>query len=150
MKKTIMIISAASITMLTFGQSKGDITTVNEKVKQHLPREMKLMIASFGTVESQTEVEQWLSDLLRPQTLVENESQKDSVRDRIMGYEGQFEALAVDWNTKRARCTTLQQQLSVEQTTLDNVKKRIAETGILVKEEEEIYFDHLFCSSFIF
>jgi hypothetical protein len=103
MKKTIMIISAACITMLTFGQSKGDITTVNEKVKQHLPREMKLMIASFGTVESQTEVEQWLSDLLHPQTLVENESQKDSIRDRIMGYEGQFEALAIDWNTKAIR-----------------------------------------------
>ena len=51
---------------------------------------------------------------------------------------GRLAAMAVDWNTKRARCTTLQQQLSVEQTTLDNVKKRIAETGILVKEEEEL------------
>ena len=43
-----------------------DVTTGQESIAKGAPREMKLMIASFGTINSQAEVENWLGDQLRP------------------------------------------------------------------------------------
>ena len=37
-----------------------DVTTGQESIAKGAPREMKLMIASFGTLKSQAEVANWL------------------------------------------------------------------------------------------
>ena len=64
------------------------------------PREVKLLIASFGTIESQAEVEGWLSDQLRPNRNVARPSEL-SAASAIANPELAAEAVFVNWKEKK-------------------------------------------------
>lgn len=64
------------------------------------PREVKLMIASFGTIDSQAEVEGWLSDLLRSNQDIARSSEL-SAADTITNPELAAEAVFVNWKEKK-------------------------------------------------
>ena len=77
-----------------------DVTTGQESIAKGAPREMKLMIASFGTINSQAEVENWLGDQLRPS---ENMEQLPTLSDADKNANPQMAVAVVraNWNTKK-------------------------------------------------
>ena len=60
-KRLAMCLSLALSVFIVRGET--DLRSTSCKV----PTEVKLLITSFGTIDSQSEVEGWLSDLLKPQ-----------------------------------------------------------------------------------
>lgn len=64
------------------------------------PHQVKVLVASFGTINSQTEVESWLSDQLRP---IKNAdaSPELSQGDRILNPEMAAEVAYINWKDKR-------------------------------------------------
>jgi len=64
------------------------------------PQQVKVLVASFGTINSQTEVESWLSDQLRP---IKNSdaSPELSQGDRILNPEMAAEVAYINWKDKR-------------------------------------------------
>ena len=77
-----------------------DVTTGQETIAKAAPREMKLMIASFGTINSQAEVENWLGDQLRPS---ENMEQLPTLSDadKIANPQMAVAVVRANWNTKK-------------------------------------------------
>ena len=77
-----------------------DVTTGQESIAKGAPREMKLMIASFGTINSQAEVENWLGDQLRPS---ENMEQLPTLSDadKIANPQMAVAVVRANWNTKK-------------------------------------------------
>ena len=72
----------------------------SDDVKVDYPKEVKLMIASFGTIDTQTEVEGWLSDVLRGRENISS-SPKLSNDDRIMNPSLAGEVAYVNWKEKK-------------------------------------------------
>lgn len=66
-----------------------------------LPSAMKLIIASFGTIDSQAEVESHLSDLIRP---LQNHAEipKLSNSEKIQSPEWAAESLVINWKERTA------------------------------------------------
>ena len=67
-----------------------------------VPGAMKLIIASFGTIDSQAEVESHLSDLIRPLQNSFEIPKLDNV-EKIQNPELAAEALVVDWKERTAK-----------------------------------------------
>ena len=83
--KTLKIFAVAvcSVAMLS---AMGDetLTEAQEKVAKAGPKNMKLMIAGFGTIESMTKVDSWLGEQLKPQHNLNNPptlSQGEAITD---------------------------------------------------------------------
>lgn len=93
-----MIGFAASI--ITTALVCADVTSDQESVAKAAPRQVKLMIASFGTINSQAEVENWLGDQLRPN---ENMEQPPTLSqaDKIANPSLAAAEVRVNWNTKK-------------------------------------------------
>ena len=94
-KKTVFVAAFAAAAM-----AMADITPDQEAVAKAAPREMKLMIASFGTINSQAEVENWLGDQLRPN---ENMEQPPTLSeaDKIANPKMAAAVVRANWNTKK-------------------------------------------------
>lgn len=94
-KKTVFVVAFAAAAM-----AMADITPDQEAVAKAAPREMKLMIASFGTINSQAEVENWLGDQLRPN---ENMEQPPTLSeaDKIANPKMAAAVVRANWNTKK-------------------------------------------------
>lgn len=88
------LMSAISATVL------ADVNLSQESVAKAAPREMKLMIASFGTINSQAEVEKWLGDQLRS---TENLEQLPTLSDADKIANPQMAAVVAraNWNTRK-------------------------------------------------
>lgn len=95
-KKTI----ALSATLAMVAMVTADVTSNHEAVAKAAPREMKLMIASFGTINSQAEVENWLGDQLRPNNNIE-ELPTLSDADKIADPKMAAAVVRANWNTKK-------------------------------------------------
>lgn len=97
MKNRIVTFVAA---FATAAISLADVTSGQETVSKAAPREMKLMIASFGTINSQAEVENWLGDQLRPNGNME-QLPTLSEADKIANPEMAASVVRANWNTKK-------------------------------------------------
>jgi len=97
MNKQITALLAAFTTATV---AVANVTSGQEAVAKAAPREMKLMIASFGTINSQAEVENWLGDQLRPN---ENMEQPPTLSeaDKIANPKMAAAVVRVNWNTKK-------------------------------------------------
>ncbi|MBR2921665.1 MAG: hypothetical protein IKC27_10005, partial [Kiritimatiellae bacterium] len=96
MKATISTI----LSLIAVYAMAEDMTTGQETIAKAAPREMKLMIASFGTINSQAEVENWLGDQLRPS---ENMEQLPTLSDadKIANPQMAVAVVRANWNTKK-------------------------------------------------
>ena len=65
-----------------------------------IPTEVKLMITSFGSIDSQSEVEGWLSDLLRPQHSVVKPPEP-AKGDMLIDPSIAAEAISINWNERK-------------------------------------------------
>lgn len=65
MKMTKMIAAVAATVSLAAFAADG-LTEAQEAVSKAGPKKMKLMVASFGTIESMTQVDKWLGEQLQP------------------------------------------------------------------------------------
>ena len=91
---TLAFVCAAAIV------ASAEVTSGQEAVAKAAPREMKLMIASFGTINSQAEVENWLGDQLRPNENLEQLptlSEADKVADATLAAA----VVRVTWHTQK-------------------------------------------------
>ena len=97
MNKQITALLAAFTTATV---AVANVTSGQEAVAKAAPREMKLMIASFGTINSQAEVENWLGDQLRPN---ENMEQPPTLSeaDKIANPKMAAAVVRANWNTKK-------------------------------------------------
>lgn len=98
-KKAMVLAASAAVAAMTFAEAM-DGDTYQEELAKRAPRNMKLMIAGFGTIESMTQVDKWLGEQLLPQqktgkipTLTDADKIKDSDLDR--------EIVRFNWNTRK-------------------------------------------------
>ena len=82
-----------------FAASEG-VTSGQEALAKNAPREMKLMIASFGTINAQAEVEGWLGDMLKPGQNLE-EPPTLSEADKVANPNLAACIVRANWNTKK-------------------------------------------------
>lgn len=99
MRKITVWIAGMCFSLIAFAQKDTDISEAKVMSRKNVPSEIKLMVASFGTIESQSEVEQWLSDLLRPQTVAGGTLQHSQPLDGSQNTK--CEAIAIDWKTRQ-------------------------------------------------
>ena len=97
MKKLITSTLAVLALSTTFA---AELTEAQEAVAKAGPKKLRLMIASFGTIESNTKVDQWLGEqcpeqhsLSKPPTLTDAEKLKDPQLDR--------EVVRLNWRTRK-------------------------------------------------
>lgn len=101
----------AALVCPTFGESGA--TCGQEAVAKAAPREMRLMIASFGTIDSQAEVEKWLGDQLRPNENLEEPptlSQADKIADPQMAAA----VVRANWQTRRLEYMRVSKEMQAE------------------------------------
>lgn len=112
MKTKIGIVAvSAAVACCSFGEAEA--TAGQETVATAAPREMKLMIASFGTIDSQAEVEKWLGDQLRPNENLEQPptlSEADKVADPRMAAA----VVRANWNTKKLEYMRVSREMQAE------------------------------------
>ena len=96
--KKLMI--TALIATGVFAGIASDLTEAQEKVAKAGPKKLRLMVASFGTIESNTKVDQWLGEqcqdkqnLSKPPTLTDAEKLNDPQLDR--------EVVRLNWRTRK-------------------------------------------------
>lgn len=77
-----------------------EVTSGQETIAKNAPREMKLMIASFGTINAQAEVEGWLGDMLKPGQNLE-EPPTLSEADKVANPNLAACIVRANWNTKK-------------------------------------------------
>ena len=93
------------LAMLCIGVSCVGIAADDNSVgteKGEVPKSMKLLLASFGTIDSQSEVEGWLSDLLRPQQNIASLPNITGA-DKVVNSEKALE-LRINWQNKVLEC----------------------------------------------
>jgi len=92
-KRLVMCLSLALSVLISSGETglRGSACKV--------PTEVKLLITSFGTIDSQSEVEGWLSDLLKPQHNVAK-SPELLKGDMIADPSIAAAAISVNWKEK--------------------------------------------------
>lgn len=71
-----------------------------QSTDRSVPRDIKIMIASFGTIDTQAEVEGWLGDLLRGKANLSS-SPKLSNEDRLTNPDLAAESVYVNWKEKK-------------------------------------------------
>jgi len=93
-KRLVMCLSLALSVLISSGETglRGSACKV--------PTEVKLLITSFGTIDSQSEVEGWLSDLLKPQHNVAK-SPELLKGDMIADPSIAAAAISVNWKEKK-------------------------------------------------
>lgn len=115
MRITSRLVFATGLTMMSF-------YGICDEAACAVPSGMRLLVASFGTIDSQAEVEGWLSDQLRPLKGIDSSPKLDAGeqtlnpqlavevayvnwKDRCIRYYKTNEALAAE-NARRARILT--------------------------------------------
>ncbi len=116
-----------------FAATEG-VTSGQEALAKNAPREMKLMIASFGTINAQAEVEGWLGDMLRPGQNLE-EPPTLSEADKVANPNLAACIVRANWNTKKLEyirnSRDIQQENARRAKILTNLK-----TGMLAEKAQ--------------
>lgn len=94
------MLTVFSTVFATAFMAAADVSSGQESIAKSAPREMRLMIASFGTINSQSEVENWLGDQLRPNGNMEQPPTL-SEADKIANPKLAAAVARVNWNTKK-------------------------------------------------
>lgn len=101
----------AAFACTTFGETEA--ASAQDAVAKAAPREMKLIIASFGTIDSQAEVEKWLGDQLKPTENLEELptlSQAEKVADPNMASA----VVRANWQTKKLEYMRVSKEMQAE------------------------------------
>lgn len=100
-KRTMLVLVAGmSVASLTFAETEAEVSGKQETLAKATPRSMKLIIASFGTINSQSEVEGWLGDQLRPVVNMD-EPPTLSEADKIANPNLNAMVVRANWQTKK-------------------------------------------------
>lgn len=98
-KKVMVMAAGAAIAAMSFAEVlDGD--AYQDALASRAPRNMKLMIAGFGTIESMTQVDKWLGEQLLPQQKTEKFptlSDADKIKDPDLDRE----IVRLNWNTRK-------------------------------------------------
>lgn len=102
MKATTKIMSALifGVSVASVALAEADASPQQELLSKVAPRGMKLIIASFGTINSQSEVENWLGDQLRPLTNMD-EPPTLSEADKVANPNLNAMVVRANWQTKK-------------------------------------------------
>ena len=73
---------------------------VSDFVAKAGPKQLRLMVASFGTIESMTQVDKWLGEQLQPQTNLEKPPTL-SEGDKLARPDLESEVVRLNWNTRK-------------------------------------------------
>ena len=76
------------------------LTPAQEAVAKAGPKQLRLMIAGFGTIESQTQVEKWLGEQLQPRTSVEKPPTLTD-GEKISNPNLATDVVRLNWNTRK-------------------------------------------------
>ena len=76
------------------------LTPAQEAVAKAGPKQLRLMVAGFGTIESHTQVEKWLGEQLQPKAGVENPPAL-SDGERISSPNLDTDVVRLNWNTRK-------------------------------------------------
>lgn len=96
--KCLCIAVAVMATTWSYGKSQGK--DLDNRLGRHVPQQMKLMVASFGTIDSQAEVEGWLTDQLKPLKSTGDQlsvSQSEQISNPSLAAEVAY----VNWSTRK-------------------------------------------------
>lgn len=110
MTKTMIAVAAMAIGVCGYA---AEVTAAQEKVAANAPRQMKLIIASFGTINSQAEVEGWLGDQLKP-TQNTAEMPKLSEGDKILDPTGAAYYMRANWHDRRMEYVRISAEVQKE------------------------------------
>lgn len=96
----IALCALVSIGLAAVSSAADGLTDAQEKIAKVGPKNMRLMIAGFGTVESMTQVDKWLGEQLQP-----NENLKNlptlSAGEKLQVPELANFVVRANWNTRK-------------------------------------------------
>lgn len=95
-----MLVLMAGLTVTSVAFAEADASEKQEALAKIAPRGMKLIIASFGTINSQSEVENWLGDQLRPVVNMDDPPTL-SEADKIANPNLNAMVVRANWQTKK-------------------------------------------------
>ena len=104
-------VAIAAVAVGAFGDTEA--SAGQEAIAKAAPREMKLMIASFGTINSQAEVEKWLGDQLRPNENLEQPPTL-SEADKVANPQMASVVVRANWNTKKLEYMRVSREMQDE------------------------------------
>ena len=101
MNTTKMMMAAALVACLGIAANAEEaLTPAQEAVAKAGPKQLRLMIAGFGTIESQTQVEKWLGEQLQPRTSVEKPPTLTD-GEKISNPNLATDVVRLNWNTRK-------------------------------------------------
>lgn len=100
--KTVKFIIAAALAAWTgiAANAEEALTPAQEAVAKAGPKQLRLMIAGFGTIESMVQVEKWLGEQLQPQGNLANPPTLDQ-GEKIQVAEVNNFSVRANWNTRK-------------------------------------------------
>lgn len=99
--KSLKFIAAFAIVGITFGSfAEEGLTKAQESLAKAGPRNMKIMIAGFGTIESMTQVDAWLGEQLQPSKNL-NSMPTLSQGEKISNPDLNEVVVRMNWNTRK-------------------------------------------------
>lgn len=97
---TKKLLAALALVIGATAFAADELTSDQEKIAKAGPRKMKLMIASFGTIESMTQIDQWLGEQLQPKQNIENPpslSEAEALKNPNLDRD----VVRLNWNTRK-------------------------------------------------
>lgn len=98
--KTSLLIVSATLGLAVSAVASEDLTPAQEAIAKAGPKQLRLMIASFGTVESMTQVDKWLGEQLQPNENLNNMPTL-SAGERLQVPELADYVIRANWNTRK-------------------------------------------------
>ncbi len=98
--KMALALAAGVVTVTGAFAQEADGFATQERLAKKAPRNMKLLIAGFGTIESMTQVEQWLGEQLLP---INNNEKAPTLSDadKIKDPDLDREIVRFNWTTRK-------------------------------------------------
>ena len=100
LKTHILLAAALAAGMCCSVRADEDLTDAQLAVAKAGPKQLRLMVASFGTIESMTQVDKWLGEQLQPQTNLEKPPTL-SEGDKLARPDLASEVVRLNWNTRK-------------------------------------------------
>ena len=97
--KTTVVMALAAVLGLCACASEG-LTEAQEAIAKAGPKKLRLMIASFGTIESMVQVDKWLGEQLQPQRNLDKPPTLDQ-GERVQMAEVHNFVIRANWNTRK-------------------------------------------------
>lgn len=100
LKPHVLLAAALAAGMCCSARADEGLTDAQLAVAKAGPKQLRLMVASFGTIESMTQVDKWLGEQLQPQTNLEKPPTL-SEGDKLARPDLESEVVRLNWNTRK-------------------------------------------------